>query len=119
MEKRSHARVEAQDRICITVLPKKFDNPASDTFYCRTDDLSESGVRFSGDANFEQGQILEMLVIRGGSYWGFDLKGRVVWVKKDPQGSSSSFGVELIETNEQTRLAWRGALARARGQNDA
>jgi len=116
MEHRRHTRVNAQKRICITVLPQHSDNSATETFCCTTDDLSEDGLRFSGAAAFKEGDRLAMLVIHGSSYRGFEVKGRVVWVRKDPRTSTSSFGIEFTEMSAATRLAWQDALERDRGR---
>ena len=112
MERRKTPRVEVQDRVCITVLPESSDTPPAESFYCNTDDLSATGLRFSGEATFEKGQILKMLIIRGCAFRGFEFKGRVAWVKKDRQGSTSSFGIELVDTSAQTLTAWQEALER-------
>jgi len=113
MERRKSLRVDLRDRVCITVLPKSYDNPLSETFYCKTDDLSATGVRFTGAATFTEGQILELLIIRGCAFRGFEFKGRVAWVTKDPQSSASSFGIEFTGTGEETLTAWREALESA------
>jgi len=114
MERRAHPRYKAADRVCVTALPKGEGVSESETFYCTTDDLSADGLRFSGRASFEKGQILDLLVVRGHAYWGFSLKGRVAWVKKGASDPAlCSFGIEFTEVPEQTRLAWREAIERA------
>ncbi|MBI3987509.1 MAG: PilZ domain-containing protein [Lentisphaerae bacterium] len=118
MERRKDPRVETCDRVCITVLPEKPGNPVTDTFYCGTDDLSESGLRFSGKAAFKKGQTLKMLIVHcASSYWGFEMKGRVVWVRKKRPGSTSTFGIEFAEIGAATRIAWHEALERTRGRS--
>ena len=113
MERRKNLRVDVRDRVCITVLPRSIDNPATETFYCKTDDLSATGLRFTGAATFTEGQILELLIIRGCAFRGFEFKGRVAWLRKDPQSSTPSFGIEFTGTSEETLTAWREALERA------
>lgn len=112
MEKRVHTRYAAADRICITLLPDDENAAETETFYCQTDDISAEGLRFTGDAPLTRGQVVNILVVRESAYWGFSLKGRVVWVKPGEPANSSSFGIQFFDLPEPTRRAWSEAVER-------
>ena len=112
MERRSHPRYTARDRVCVTLLPDAGNSSETETFYCTTEDLSANGLRFSSDVPFKSGQALSMLVVRGSAYWGFSLKGRVAWVEKTPQESRLLIGVEFTDVPRQARIAWQEAIER-------
>lgn len=110
MERRRQPRVEVRDRVCVTVYPPNADAHEPDTFYCSTTDLSEGGLQFSGDTAFKKGQMLDLLVVRGSSFRGFEFRGRVAWVRTNPQSPSFSFGVAIADVSREVLLAWRDAL---------
>ena len=113
-DRRSQQRHASKDRVCITVLPATADGSDSETFYCTTEDLSANGLQFRGNVPFREGQILDMLIVRGWAYWGFQFKGRVAWVRKNAEGPDCSFGIEFSEMSQETRLAWIETIERER-----
>jgi hypothetical protein len=88
------------------------DEATPNTFCCSTADIGLGGVRFKSDVAFVEGQTLRLEVILGRAYWGFQFKGRVVWVKASATASPYEVGIEFVETPVATRLAWEEALSR-------
>lgn len=112
MEKRASPRYEAENRVCVSLFPLCCGDSMQKVFFCKTDDLSLEGLRLSGDASFEPGQLLELLVICGSAYKGFEFTGRVAWVKPSDHDGPSSLGIQFIDMKESTRLAWQEVLDR-------
>lgn len=113
MERRAHRRFGVADHICITVLPRTGDGSASDTYYAKSDDLSASGLKFTADAAFQTGQLLDLLVVRGCAFWGFSFQARVAWVRQVDDQKRWQVGVQFVDVPEPTRLAWTELIERA------
>jgi Tfp pilus assembly protein PilZ len=113
MERRAHERFGIHDQVCITVLPETSAGTESETFYGTTDDLSESGLRFSADSAFHVGQVLRLLVVRGAAFWGFSFVSRVVWVRPAPDGKRTAVGVQFVDVPQPTAVAWKELIERA------
>jgi hypothetical protein len=109
-ERRSSERLAAHYRVSITVLTPDDESSDTKTFFGSTDDISSGGLRFHGDTEFPEGEVLDLLVVLGWSYWGFPFKGRVAWVQRHPTPPDFTIGIQFVDVPAPAQSAWDEAL---------
>lgn len=106
MDRRIHPRYHAIHRVCASIVPRHYGDSDRQVFYCTTRDVSAGGVQLAGDACFAPGQLIELLVVCGSAYKGFQFMGRVAWIRQDNRREPTTTGVEFFGVRDATHLAW-------------
>lgn len=118
IERRRHERVAYETDVRVKLYTVSgYVDLADKVLYCRTADLSESGIRLSSDIEIPVGSELEMSVVSEDPPKAFTHRGEVRWVLDDVDPGKFSIGIEFIQASDGHRDAWREFVAARIAQN--
>jgi len=114
IERRKYFRYPAHHRVSVT-LRADSSRAAADhtTLFCSTEDISANGLRFKSAIPLMVGGMLDLLLVMGWPYWGFELQGRVRWVAGTRGSPSFAVGLEFVGVPQAARIALCEALEKS------
>jgi hypothetical protein len=114
IERRRIYRNPVHHRVSVT-LREDSSRAAADntTLFCSTEDLSANGLRFKSAVPLTVDGVLDLLLVIGWAYWGFELQGQVRWIADTHSTAPFAVGLQFIGVPEATRIALCEALEKA------
>ena len=113
-ERREFERFKEENRVAVTVLSAEAAPELVDkTFFCPTENLSESGLRLSVHVAVPVGAELEMRIAFLNPLRSFKHEGRVVWFRRENRDRYPyALGVEFTRIEAAGLNAWRTTIGR-------
>jgi len=110
-ERRRDERIGERKQVVVTVLAAPAAREIEGrTFFCRTEDLSASGLRLRLHCAMPDGSALALRVAFAAPLRAFRLVGRSVWSRKSDAESVFEVGVEFRDCPRDTLSEWQLAV---------
>lgn len=111
-ERREFERFKEENRVAVTILSAEAaPNLVNKTFFCPTENLSESGLRLSVHVGVPVGAELELRIAFLKPLRSFKHEGRVVWVRRESRHRFPyAIGVEFTRIEAGGIEAWRALI---------
>ena len=107
-ERRIHPRIRDNGSVVVTILSApEAPSLVKKVFFCTTEDLSLSGMRFHAPADVPVNTRLEMRVAVKNPTGAYKHVGRVVWVKVLEGAQPYAVGVQFTDSTATTLSAWK------------
>ena len=110
-ERRRDERIGERKQVVVTVLAAPAAREIEGrTFFCRTEDLSASGLRLRLHCAMPDGSALALRVAFSVPLKAFRLIGRSAWTREVDAASEYEVGVEFRDCPARTMSEWRDAV---------
>lgn len=105
-ERRRYERRAVQDR---AVIHRQAEDPAHQTLYCTTVDISPAGLQLKLRQALEQGEHIDIVIHVPGHKETFHLRGETRWSSPTRQDKTFLLGIEIDSgaTEHHDLSAWR------------
>lgn len=112
-EQRTEPRFDDKSIVTITVKRnKETADPVKNALFCFTRDISSTGLSFTAYSQPAVGAKLNISVVFSApSCAARGLSGRVVWVRRIPNGMQCTVGVDLSESTPEALDNWKKIVA--------
>ena len=113
-ERRRHARVPSRSKVAVKIISApQAPSLQNRTFFCTTEDISRSGLRFCADTPVAVDTTMELRVSFAHPLRAFVHVGRAVWVREEPDGDQARYAIGMTFTNTAaaTQIEWKALLA--------
>ncbi|MBM4148966.1 MAG: PilZ domain-containing protein [Lentisphaerae bacterium] len=118
-ERRVDKRLPRVDSVAVTVVSAS-GSPSIErrTFFCRTRDLSASGMKMILDERLPGSALVELHVALSEPLGAFKLRGRVAWLS-EMDGGFYAVGVEFLERGTPQMIQWGAAIRKVLADGDS
>lgn len=103
-DKRRHPRLLREETLSVRPVGEAGD-ALQEALYCSTLDMSASGLRVQLDAQWPEGQQLDIWIALLDDLGTYHLRGQLNWIRAAAEGGYLA-GIEILDSSENLR-AWQ------------
>lgn len=106
-ERRKYPRLRREERAVIHRLASGEDDPASHVLYCKTVDISPSGLQARARQELHSGELVDVVINVEGYGDSFHLRGETRWCRPANGSGEYLVGVQLLSAEGSDFAFWR------------
>lgn len=106
-DRRKYPRLRREERAVIHRMESDGDDPASDVLYCKTVDISPTGLQARAKQQLHPGEMLDVMISVEGYGDSFHLRGQSRWCRPAEGTDEYLLGVELLTSDGGDLDLWR------------